>query len=388
MDRSNLKPWQFACWLLFLLAFTGCSSTAGYRIETADKVADSTAINPDEPIFSVFLIGDTGDASNKPRSTILQDLEKEIKKSGEQSAVIFLGDNIYPHGLPPENSRKRTKAEQTLMAQLNTVKGYAGRIIFIPGNHDWKSSGKSGLQWVRRQERFVETYLNRGNTFLPDSGYPGPVSVSFGKNPSFTGKNFGLRLIILDTQWWVHPHKKPLFEGLDMQEQKNKLVSDIEEKINSSGDSEVLVIGHHPMISYGRHGGKFPIYSHLLPPILGSMYVAYRKIWGYPQDVAGYSELRESLMQSFKGKEQLIYASGHEHSLQFIPTMQDSLEQYYLVSGSGSRSSYVKKRRDEAYTYRGKGYMVIRYFEDRLKKIEMRDTKGHVLFTKMIQPPG
>ena len=375
---------RIGVFLVIALTGYGCAGTSG--VQPSTKLSESQNISQPEPTFSVFLIGDAGAASLNPRDPALQTLKSQLDKSGKQSAVIFLGDNIYPSGLPAKEVRARKRAERRLKAQLKTVKDYSGRIVFIPGNHDWHSSKRKGLQRILRQERYIENYLERGNTFLPDSGYPGPASVSLNaaiRNPAM---DFNIQLVVLDTQWWLHPQEKPLSQGItSVKQQKEKILADVNKIIRRHKDDEVIVAAHHPLFSYGRHGGKFPATTHLLPPVLGSMYVAYRNIWGYHQDVANYGDLKDGLMESFKEKDELIYASGHEHSLQFIPHQSDSTQQYYLVSGSGSRSSYVKKQRGQSFTHRGKGFIAVRYFEDQSKRIEVWSAEGNLMFHKTIK---
>ncbi|MDZ7682732.1 MAG: metallophosphoesterase [Fodinibius sp.] len=375
-------------WIGFFLVITltgySCTSTSG--VQSSTKSSESQIGSQAEPTFSVFLIGDTGEASLNPLEPSLQTLKTHLDNSGRQSAVIFLGDNIYPSGLPAEGTSSRKRAERRLRAQLQTIEDYPGRIIFMPGNHDWHSSKRKGLQRILRQEHYIENYLQRGNTFLPDSGYPGPASVSLNAAIENPAMDFNIQLVVLDTQWWIHPHNKPLYPGISSEEhQKKKLLADVKEIISRHQDDEIIVAGHHPTFSYGRHGGKFPFMTHLLPPVLGSMYVAYRNIWGYHQDIANYGDLKNGLMESFEEKDELIYASGHEHSLQFIPHQSDSTQQYYLVSGSGTRSSYVKKQRGQSFTHRGKGFIAVRYFENQSKRIEVWSAKGNLIFQKTIK---
>ncbi|MDW8333365.1 MAG: hypothetical protein RMM53_04030, partial [Bacteroidia bacterium] len=53
------------------------------------------------PEFTLLLIGDAG----KPRleDRVLEELGNDLRRYGERCAVVFLGDNVYTFGLPPEN---------------------------------------------------------------------------------------------------------------------------------------------------------------------------------------------------------------------------------------------------------------------------------------------
>lgn len=380
-----LQPTRLTLTLITVLTFVSCASVITNKKPSPETEDNTAAVDSGDPVYTVYLIGDTGYSSLNPREPILAVLEQQLLKSGKQSAVVFLGDNVYPDGLQPEESPSRMQTEERLLAQLKTVERYPGRVVFIPGNHDWQSSGKEGLDFIRRQEQFVESYLDRGNTFLPDSGYPGPVSVSLSYDFKDKSVPYDIQLLILDTQWWLHPHEKPLSPGIENTvQQKKKILSDMRKMVNSHRDDEILIAAHHPLFSYGRHGGKFPASTHLLPPVFGSLYVAYRNIWGYHQDISNYDDLKNGLLDGFKGKDNLIYASGHEHSLQFIPYEDGEDRQYFLVSGSGSVTSYVKSQRDNTFTYQGKGFIVIHFYEDRTKIIQYRNQKGDIIFEKTV----
>ena len=87
---------------------------------------------------------------------------------------MWLGDNIYPVGLAPNNSLYHKDGRQKLEAQLNKMTGFKGKTYFIPGNHDWYAFGRIGL---RRQEMLVDSFLqttpnysDQDNFFLPDKG--------------------------------------------------------------------------------------------------------------------------------------------------------------------------------------------------------------------------
>lgn len=313
-------------------------------------------------------------------------LREHIMQSGERSSVIFLGDNIYPDGLPPEGAENRQQAETRILSQLETVKDYPGRVIFIPGNHDWYSSQLNGLEWLNRQEEFIESYLNRGNVFIPDNGMSGPVSVMLAKSGEHYGLNFDIRLIALDTHWWLHPHKKPLEPGIESEhEQKREILKNVEKMVEGHLSDEIMVVTHHPLFSYGRHGGKFPISTHFLPPVFGSMYVAYRNIWGYAQDLARYDDLKNGLLKSIYDKDGLIFASGHEHSLQFIPYKNGPHIQYQLVSGSASKPSFVKEKSGDVATYRGEGFIAVHFFGNKTKKIEFWNEEGFNVYQRIVE---
>ena len=69
------------------------------------------------PLYSVFLIGDAGEPFENP---VLTTLKSELAKVGDKGAVVFLGDNIYPKGLPPRGNSLRAEAEKAINGQIDS----------------------------------------------------------------------------------------------------------------------------------------------------------------------------------------------------------------------------------------------------------------------------
>ncbi|WP_340102750.1 metallophosphoesterase [Rhodohalobacter sp. 8-1] len=370
--------------LFLLVTLSACSSTnytaAG---DTQEVEASDASQRPDGYIYSLFLIGDAGDATLDPLSGSLRAMGEKLAEVDTSGAVVFLGDNIYPHGLPPEDSERRPEIDERLLAQIETVKDFGGPVYFIPGNHDWESSGEDGLEYIRRQEDFVEERMGRGNSFLPDDGYPGPVSVTLLDKNESAGINYSIGLIIMDTHWWIHPHDKPLPQGAETEEQAKELVlNNLAEQMSQFTDEELVFSAHHPLYSFGRHGSKFPLKTHLMPPVFGSAYALYRNMWGYPNDITHkhYSRMKEGILAAASDNRSTIFVGGHEHSLSFIPVEEDGKQFHQIVSGSGTRSSYVRKKDGPVYTYQTRGFAILRYYPDRSKRIEFYNNGGEQLF--------
>jgi hypothetical protein len=385
---------KYSLQLLILSVFiiTGCSGTSAvtensyFQSQTDTFQAEQI---PDEFVYSVFLVGDAGGASLEPRSKILLNLERMLDETGREGAIVFVGDNLYPDGLPPKTHEARAELEKKLLAQLETVKDFPGKIVFMPGNHDWASSGDEGLDYINRQEQFVEEYLNRGNTFLPDNGTPGPAQVTLTQMKDETGDISDLNLIVLDTQWWLHSHEKQLPGVAETEDvAKENARNELDRLMSENKGNEVIISSHHPMETYGRHGGKFPSKTHFLPPVGGSLYVAYRKIWGYPQDVPHktYSRMKDDILNASNDHKGIILAAGHEHSLQYIPFEDGGNPYYQIVSGSATKSSFVKKQDGPIHTFEEYGFGVLRYFSDRSKRLEFYNEAGEKLYETVLPP--
>src|SRR2546430_5930604 len=101
--------------------------------------------------------------------------------------VAFLGDNIYPRGMPDASAADRPEAERRLSAQLRVLGATGARGIFVPGNHDWDRQGPGGWDAVRRQERFIAAAGGAGSALLPAGGCPGPAVVDVGQGGRLVG---------------------------------------------------------------------------------------------------------------------------------------------------------------------------------------------------------
>ncbi len=147
----------------------------------------------------LFLIGDTGEpeADGEP---VLIALARDLATDPARSWAVFLGDVIYPDGMPEEGHPDRAEAEQRLDAQLEVLRASRARGIFLPGNHDWRGEDGDGWDAVRRQAAFVESRAGGYASYLPRGGCPGPEVVALGA---------WLRLVALDTEWWLGDGPKP-----------------------------------------------------------------------------------------------------------------------------------------------------------------------------------
>ncbi|MDY6868016.1 MAG: metallophosphoesterase [Chloroflexota bacterium] len=372
------KTSKYGLIIILPLLFGSCISSKPTSPDAVTPITTSLQPPESDLLHSIFLLGDGGNASLNPLEPTLQVLKQKLTQRNTNASVIFLGDNIMPNGLPPENAKKRQEREKSLLAQFNTVDNFTGNVLFVPGNHDWNSSQNNGAERVRQQAQFIEQRLDRGNTFVPDSSRPGPTEIVY------TGKtNFKIKIIALDLTWWLYEHDKPLMGNDSEQIAKEQFLQDVEKAVNDTTYDNLLVVAHHPMYSYGPRGGYFPLKTHLLPPVGGSLYVLYRKLFGNKKDIKHYKELKEQLVEIFDQRTPFIYASGHDHSLQYIGFDDERSNQHYIVSGAASETRYVKNPDLPSFAIQQKGFAVINYYESGIW-IEFWNFKGDRIFERQI----
>ena len=343
--RPRVRNYWLLCVLLcMLLCISFSCSRTQELIDTV--VSDRTQPNDGARSYVLYLVGDAGAGYDNTTPTALPLLRRMLDAEGPNSTVVFMGDNIYPSGMPDPQSPDRAKAEYLIDKQLNTVTGHNGQVVFIPGNHDWGGRGLGGSrEAVRYQEEYVEEVLDRGNTFLPDDGYPGPVEVSLSDE---------VTLIVLDTQWWLEDDKSFGDTGTYQLDQVAQLLEELEDVVLRNEGKRIIVVGHHPILSNGEHGGFFE--SSVSPQAI------VRRFMGTPQDFSnlGYRRLRRALFEIFERHPGLIYGSGHDHSLQYITRK----EQHYIVSGGGSKTGYAAQLGQSRYAQGRLGFARLMFYTD------------------------
>ena len=311
--------------------------------------------------YSLFLIGDAGKpaANGEP---VLEGLTQQVGACEAEAAVVFLGDNIYQRGLPDSTSKKRAEGERRIDDQIQAVLDTDATGIFVPGNHDWDRSGDDGWQAIRRQQRYIDRLNQPRITFLPKGGCPGPSVVDLGAE---------LRLVILDTQWWLHGGPKPEDASSGCPTfTEDAIIDSLGSAMAGAGGRHVIVVAHHPPVSGGTHGGHFTWVDHIFPltraaswawlplPIIGSAYPLSRQ-WGITnqdQSSSAYKRMLEAFDEVFVQYPPLVFAGGHQHTLEVYNW---KTAKSVLVSGAGvyGHNEPTSYRHDARYAVAKAGFM-------------------------------
>ena len=195
---------------------------------------------------TIYLVGDAGEPYENGNPVIKQ-IKEHLSKDDTPNSIIYLGDNIYPNGLPAPSNPDRPRAQEIISSQLEIFEDFRGQVFVIPGNHDWDKGKKDGFSQIRNQEAFVDEFLttilkDSVNAFLPDGGCPGPIEINLSDE---------VTLVIIDTQWLLHPWKKPReYDGCDPGTYQDVFAT-LEEMVRRNDHKKVIVAAHHPAYSYG-----------------------------------------------------------------------------------------------------------------------------------------
>lgn len=303
------------------------------------------------PLFAaaqkVYLIGDAGEPKYAPQNFKL--ISDKISDATEKDVLIFLGDNLYPKGLPDKEDPQRGEMEKKLIPQLEIMKAFPGQAYIIPGNHDWAQGRTYGWDRIRNMTTFIRDYFDGQDVFLPFGGCPGPIELKV--NEQFT-------LILLDTQYFLHPWDKPDEESECENKSTIEALQDLESIIKRNTGKHIMIAAHHPVYTYGEHHGNFSLKEQLLPiPVLGSIQPAFRRVIGNIQDNTHpkYRAIMKQIVSSMDQAKHVIYASGHEHSLQLI----EKGNHHFIVSGSGAKTTHVKMGKGSRFAKSEQGFAIV-----------------------------
>ena len=232
-------------YILLIPFFFSCATDKPFYNERLGGWEESVPAASTSTVYSVFLIGDSRKAyENEP---ILKMMETHLDAAGENSAVVFLGDNAQPSGLPDDSTHRHWEtAEKSLIAQLDILKNYNGEIIYLPGNHDWARGGNDGLEYVKNQRKYIHEYLDKKDVFLPKKGRPGPEEIKLSDD---------IVMIVFDSQWWFHENEKSYSGIID----EADLFVQLEDAISRNKEKKIIIATHHPLYSVGNHGGISPV---------------------------------------------------------------------------------------------------------------------------------
>ena len=328
--------------------------------------AGSKPVPPVSPALvetSLFLIGDAG-APDRAGEPVLRALTADVARAAGERVIVYLGDNVYPRGIPDTGAPGRAEALRRLDAQIDLAREAGVKAIFVPGNHDWARMGADGWNSMLRQQARIDQRGAKLVRLLPRDGCPGPDVVDVGTR---------LRLIVLDTQWWLHGGPKPVDPTSQCRADKDSEITDsLRADLEATDTSRrVVMVAHHPLASGGEHGGYFGASDYFFPlrhvsrvlgwiplPGLGAIYPEARASGISSQDIPSGSNrrMREALEGAMLRQRPLVWASGHDHNLQVLA---GRTARHLLVSGAGiyGHGSRVVRLSATRFASAAAGYM-------------------------------
>ncbi|KGO94331.1 metallophosphoesterase [Flavobacterium subsaxonicum] len=368
VNRSTVRNIKRFLFLFILSCLYSCATHhAQYGKEALAPAPDS--LKPGELMHRFYLVGDAGYATHPNSQQLLGILKPKLATESKNATLLYLGDNIYPLGMPPEGHKDRKEAEASLNSQLEMATGFKGNVHFIPGNHDWYH----GLKGLEEESKLVNAKLEKKDGFLPKKGC-GIDDVKIDDN---------ITLITIDSQWFIEDWDNyPTINDDCTIKTREGMFTELESLLNKNQDKIVILAIHHPLMTNGTHGGQFSAEKQLFPlkykiplPVLGTMINLAREASGYStQDKQSrvYGTLAGRIQTLIQDKTNVVVVSGHDHNLQYIH--KDNIHQ--IVSGSGSKEEAAKAVNPEDFSYGANGYAILDVFKDGLAKVTYYSTKN------------
>ena len=271
--------------------------------------------------YRVILVGDTGEPV--PGDPTLAAIGRWAVPQ-ERTAVVLLGDNLYPSGLAADD---RPRGEAILRQQFAATSALR---IFVPGNHDWGSSPRdwTGARVVAQQE-FVLAWPEGGVDFLPRDGCAGPAVRELLKPGD--GLERGVAVVAID---WM-----PWFSSVADNGRcpKGDFGTRIDATFAALKRHFAIVVSHFPLRSGGTRAGfgrgffidRLSDFYHLLRP-------RSPLNLDHPQ----YMVLAKQVQDALARHRPLVYAAGHDHSLQLFEA--NEVARMHIVSGAGSAGKVTR----------------------------------------------
>ncbi|QKZ14975.1 BamA/TamA family outer membrane protein [Spirosoma sp. KUDC1026] len=331
-------------------------------------------VPPDSVKHRLILIGDAGRLF-KGRNPVVDAVSARYNLDNSRTTLLYLGDNVYPHGLEDESHPDYDSLTTILGYQARPGLANPGRtnpgraqpgvgkqsnVLFIPGNHDWGKGKPDGWEKIRRQGHWLDSLHAPNIRLLPAEGCPGPEVVPLDNN---------LLLVIIDTQWWLHPYEKPGPDSDCACKTEDEVLTRLTDIIQQNKDKGIVLATHQPFRSYGIHGGYYTIKQHIFPltdfnahlyiplPVIGSIYPIARGVFGNIQDLPNptYQDMIRRMEAAVSAAPNVLFVSGHDHALQHIVDKGRS----YIISGSGINRERVKNGKLARFVSGEWGYVVV-----------------------------
>lgn len=314
-----------------LLALVAASCSTPPAPPAPPATLEATLPAPDSVEALLVLLGDGGEAL-PGRSPVLARAAEEVEAwaphlDSGTVRVVLLGDLVYPEGVRPPDEPEYARDTLRLHAQLAAVLGPEARargahLDLVPGNHDWgQKGGAEGRARLANLVAVVQGWRARGipADVRPGAGGFGPAVVDVGASH---------RLLFLDTQAWL--------VGADTLRPADEAA--LAEVMRSAGGRTVSVFAHHPLLSGGEHSTDPPGGS------LGGLRRWLSRSGALVQDASSgpYGALIDSMRAVFRrGTPPLVWASGHDHSLQLLAGTEPGDPRWTVVTGSASKLDEV-----------------------------------------------
>lgn len=300
----------------------------------------------------VFLLGNLEKVAAD--SPLFQEVKGIVEGTVGNKTLLFNGDFIDEDGI----GKMPSETEKAKVNSLLQLANAANQSVFVPGDKEWDDSEKSGLEKVEALQAFFNKKNQSNIHIAPENGCLGPEVIDIGTN---------LRIVAINTQWWVHRFERPEEEDLNCPSyNETEFWDELEDAIQDSDNRNVIIAAHHPILSYGQYAGYALGKTHLSPPVIGSFVAGYHLSVGGKKDLAQeeFQGFANAFLKRLERYAPVIYTSGHEYDLQ-INQLDNS---YHLNSGNIQKSQATAKGEFTQFSQSKRGFTQLSFLKNGLVK--------------------
>lgn len=301
-----------------------------------------TACNLRAADFKVILTGNTADFENP--ADIFPIIENYLATKPGPLLWVFNGDSF------PEQMTTEQVAEWKRKANALLDRNPELHMLLNQGDREWLSSGKDGWQRIMALEKALDREKHQRFQLFLGHGCPGPWTVSFPM----------LEIVVINSQWWNHPHDKPKpsSDACSIADTDN-FVEELEGILDETTEKNVLLLSHFPVESLGNYGGRFSAASYFSPPLIGNALVGFRQNIGTNRDISNanlglYRYKVNGVLQDYGS---VILASGHERNQSVVQKDNN----FFINSGGIAGGSFVAHSNKAVLTSSSAGFVEITY---------------------------
>ena len=319
-------------WIPLTILFAGvvmCAALPGVAYLKPPPSPPASHTNSSSSAVTLMIVGDWGRDGNENQkvcaagmAAVAESLRAEagnVTGVGQGvHAVISTGDNFYPDGIPTLRNVSAFQKSFTEVYDAVSIADLTWHTVM--GNHDYHGDVEAQVSETLAKEAMVGQKSRwdamRGGYREFDAA--GNVSVSVGAGTGKEGAVLGVCFI--DTNPWVHHYRekpnKYNFSGVKVVGESWKTweaaeLAALEKCLRESKATWRIVVGHHPIVSYGSHGSQ--------------------------PELAEVREIIERMGAA-------VYFNGHDHNLQHlvpntraaVPGTPAPQAVHFVTTGAGS----------------------------------------------------
>jgi len=115
--------------IFLILLFYSCGTVKSPYLNSGASDWMNNKVGSDRsPLHTLYLVGDAGEFDDvvSKQNYVLQAISSHLVNEDDRSSLVYLGDNIYPKGLPKKDDPTRVFSEEKLNIQLEAVQDFKG----------------------------------------------------------------------------------------------------------------------------------------------------------------------------------------------------------------------------------------------------------------------